>query len=258
MQRMLSRFIIIFLSSMVFVSSFASGDVPFSDAQKAALNQMISQYVRDNPKDVMNALMAYRQKEIEKKELASQQAVHKHFSELTSSSEPTHFGAKKHKVVIVEFADYQCGHCRQMASVLHHVVAQNPSVQVIVRELPIFGSTSRFAAKIAMLASREGKFEAVHQGLMAVDGKLNKANIMSVAKANGMDVAAINKALKEDDALNVALKENFRLSQALQIMGTPAFVVSDAQGKHAAFVPGAMPEAQLSALVRRTAMFAGK
>ena len=153
-------------------------------------------------------------------------------------------------VVIIEFSDYQCGHCRHMSSVVQEVAQKFPSVQVVVRELPIFGKESEFAAKVAMIAAKEGKFSAVHHALMKAKD-LNKESVIKLAEANHIDREALNKALKDNDALDAEIRENVRLSQQLQIMGTPAFIVADVQGKSIEFVPGAMPKERLVSLIKK-------
>ena len=46
------------------------------------------------------------------------------------------------------------------------------------------------------------------------------------------------------------MKQNFELAKALQLVGTPAFVLGNKQGTTFRFLPGAVPMGQLEAAIR--------
>jgi protein-disulfide isomerase len=67
-------------------------------------------------------------------------------------------GNPKGKVTLVEFFDYQCGHCIDMAPVIGEIIKANPNVRVIFKEFPIRGPVSDYAARAALAANKQGKY----------------------------------------------------------------------------------------------------
>ena len=69
-------------------------------------------------------------------------------------------GAPNAKVVIVEFADFECPHCALMVDVLKAVMAKHPNdVAVVFKQFPLPHHTNALKASMASLAAhRQGKF----------------------------------------------------------------------------------------------------
>ncbi len=126
-------------------------------------------------------------------------------------------------VVIVEFFDYQCGYCRRVFGPLMEVVADDGNVKVLVREYPIFGEASVNAAKAALAAHKQGKYEAFHRALIGI-GRADPAAIETAAFDAGVD---LDRMLTDMEGPDIALElaRNRKLAQAIALRGTPSFVV---------------------------------
>ncbi len=59
---------------------------------------------------------------------------------LTRSPRQVSFGPANAKRVLVEFMDYNCGFCRRAHEDKFRLLAGDPELRVIVRELPVLGS----------------------------------------------------------------------------------------------------------------------
>lgn len=107
------------------------------------------------------------------------------------------------EVSLVEFFDYNCPYCRQMASVMIEAEKRDPELRVVFEEFPILGRNSVFAAKAGLTANKQGKYVAFHDAILDVDRL---------------------KADMEDPAIAALIEKNLKLAEVLRINGTPGFV----------------------------------
>jgi len=129
-------------------------------------------------------------------------------------------------VTLVEFFDYNCPYCRQVAPLMLEAETADPKLRVVFKEFPILGPSSTFAAKAALAAHEQGKYLALHHALMKVRGTVDEAKVLEAATAAGLDVDRL-KAEAEAPAIQAMLERNLDLARALRINGTPGFVVGD-------------------------------
>ena len=74
------------------------------------------------------------------------------------------------KVTLVEFTDFACTYCRGSVADVEALIASNPDLRVVIRELPIIAPTSPDAARWGLAAAEQGKYPAFHKAMFAVDG----------------------------------------------------------------------------------------
>lgn len=129
-------------------------------------------------------------------------------------------------VTLVEFSDYACGFCRQSLDDVQVLIAANPDLKVVIREYPILSAGSADAARMALAAADQGKFEAFHNAMFAQNGP-SPEGIEAAASAAGVDLAAARTAI-ESGRFETQLQNNVFLGQSMQFSGTPAWVVGDA------------------------------
>jgi len=130
-------------------------------------------------------------------------------------------GAAKPDVTLTYFYDYACGYCRKSNPDIERLLAEDKSLRVVYRELPILGPESVAASRVALAASRAGKFAAFHDALSAT-GRPSPDAIAAAAAAAG--VAGVPSDSVEQEA---ELKKNFQLAGQLGATGTPLFIVGD-------------------------------
>ena len=85
-------------------------------------------------------------------------------------------GARAANVTVVEFLDYNCPYCRKMHPVLQALIAADPNVRVLYKQWPIFGEASLSAAKVAVAAGWQGKYDVVHDAFMRTPVPLRSAD----------------------------------------------------------------------------------
>lgn len=147
-------------------------------------------------------------------------------------------------VTIVEFFDYQCPYCKAMAPQVEALLAEDGNIRYVYKEWVTLGKVSSFAARAALAANRQGKYEAFHRALFAVRGGLSENLVLDTAEDVGLDVEQMVRDMARQDITDT-LKLTDDLAKALGFEGTPAFVI----GKM--LVPGAVEIESLKSMVER-------
>ena len=130
-------------------------------------------------------------------------------------------GAAKPEVTLAYYYDYACGYCRKSNPDIDRLLAEDKGLRVIFHELPILGPASLAASRVALAASKAGKFAAFHDALTAA-GNPTPAALAQAAAAAG--VSPEPQDIAEHEA---ALKRNFQVAGQLGATGTPLFIVGD-------------------------------
>ena len=136
-------------------------------------------------------------------------------------------------VTIVEFFDYRCPYCKQVLPSLQELLKEDHKLRFVYKEMPVLGPQSVVAARAALAAQRQGKYEAFHSSMMATKGQIGEDTVYKVAGSVGLDVDRLKKDMAAPE-IEQTLKANLALADALNIHGTPGFVIGD----H--IVPGAI------------------
>lgn len=130
-------------------------------------------------------------------------------------------GSAKPDVVMTYFYDYACGYCRKSNPDIDRLVAEDKGVRVVFREFPILGPDSVAAARVALAASKGGKFTAFHDGLFEA-GRPSSETIALVANRLG-----VTPDQARDPAIEAEIAKNMNLAGQLGATGTPLFIVGD-------------------------------
>ena len=219
-----------------------AGAEEFIPEQRREIESVIHDYLLRHPDVLLEALRAAEEK---LKSEAGDQAKHAlvaRRSEIFDDPETPVGGNPKGDVTLVEFFDYRCPYCKQVQPKLQELLAGDRELRIAYKEFPILGPVSVTAARAALAAQRQGKYETFHNAMMAAPGQVTEDTVYRVAKTVGLDV----DRLKQDMAapqIEAALKANQTLADALDIHGTPGFVIGDQ------IVPGAIELASLKELV---------
>ena len=67
-------------------------------------------------------------------------------------------GSQKPEVTLVEFYDYACPYCKASNASVERLLKEDPGLRIVYRELPILGPESVAAARLALQASKQGRF----------------------------------------------------------------------------------------------------
>ncbi len=224
------RFALLTLSSAL-LSSFAiaapttDSSNNFTNAQKSEIQNIVHDYLIKNPEVLIEASRILQQRERTRMTEKAQKAIPRLAKKLFSAPENQIGGNPNGNTTIVEFFDYQCGYCKQVAPMLKQMVEKDKNIRVIYKNFPIFGPNSELAAKAVMAAAQQNKYLELHEALITLDKPLDEQVIFDTAKSVGLDIDKLKKDINASE-INAQLEENQQLAEQLGLVGTPAFIVA--------------------------------
>jgi protein-disulfide isomerase len=151
-------------------------------------------------------------------------------------------------VVIVEYFDYNCPYCREMAPELDKLLHADARVQIVFKEWPILGDTSVYAARSALAANWQGKYLVAHNALIRASRDLERnADVDAVLRAAGVDLGrlAADRRIHANE-IDALLARSVRETHVLGLQGMPGLLV----GRQ--LVSSSQSLAQLQELVARS------
>lgn len=231
-----------------------------STAQKQQVEQIIHDYLLRNPEiliQVQQQLQHQQAQKMQQFEQKAKQRIPNLSKDIFNSPSSPIGGNPQGHITLVEFFDYQCPHCKEMAAIVDEIISKNPQLRVVYKEFPIFSGSSIYAAKAALAAQKQGKYLAFHDALMHADNPLSNEKILAIAKQSGLDVNQLKKEMKSK-AIDTEIKNNQKLAKKLEILATPTFIIGktqDADSKSSFMIPSMMSEENLQDLVNHVTQF---
>lgn len=207
-----------------------------------SLRALILQTIRDNPEVIMEAIETLQAQEAEAQAAAAAAALTAQMGALQNDPNAPVLGNPDGDITVVEFFDYNCGYCRRVFPNVKALMEEDTNIRVVMREWPILGEESVFAARASLASRKQGKYEEFHNALMGANGRASQAVVLSIADDLGMDIDQL-RADMESPEVDAHINTSRQLTQALGVNGTPAFVFEDQ------LVPGAIELEQMKQLV---------
>lgn len=242
-------------------SSPNSAPALLGNANTQQIESTVHQYLMKKPEVVVEALQAYQQKQMQSMQdmyKETQKTAPQYANDLFHNSADPVGGDAKGKISVVEFTDYQCSHCIEVATVVDKMIETNPKVRVVVKEFPIRGGLSETAARAALAANKQGKYWPFHLALYKIGAAMTEDKIYETAKSVGLDVDQLKKDMA-DKAINDQVLANQKLATSLKLVGTPAFFIAKTDVKVGApstainYIPGILTQEQLQAILTKIA-----
>jgi protein-disulfide isomerase len=201
----------------------ASPALALSERDKAQVEQIIRDYLKNNPKvlqEMIDRLQAVNAREAaldaEKNIIANREDV--------LGAEGMVAGNPKGDVTVVEFFDYRCGYCRLAQPSMAKLLKEDPNIRVVFKEYPVLGPQSITASRAAIASVKQGKYVEYHMALMGLQEPLTDEVLYRVAGEVGLDVAKLKEDMKADEIDDV-ITANHELADKLGIEGTPNFII---------------------------------
>jgi len=223
----------------------------FTPSQVEQLHTIIKDYLVQNPQVLVEASQVLQAQQEKKMQTQAMSAIEQNKNALFNDAQSPSIGNKNASATLVEFFDYQCGHCREMAPQIEKLVSEDKNLHVVFKELPIFGGASEYAAKAALAAAMQSpeKYYKFHNALFSAKGPLTKETVLGLAKKSGLNVATLTKDMNSPE-INKQIRDNFTLAQSLKIMGTPTFVIGNSAQTKFAYIPGATSLSSLQSQIK--------
>jgi protein-disulfide isomerase len=214
----------------------------FTPEQRKAIEAIIHDYLSKNPDVLLDALQAAEDKIKGEARDKAAQALATRRREIFDDPETPFAGNPKGDVALVEFFDYRCPYCKQVEPALEALLAEDRQLRLVYKEMPVLGADSVTASRAALAAKKQGKYDALHRALMLLKGQINEASVLKTAESVGLDVERLKRDMASPEVAR-ALKANTELAEALDIRGTPGFVIGNE------IVPGALDLTTLKQMI---------
>ena len=142
-------------------------------------------------------------------------------------------GSRVAKLVVVEYADFQCTYCARFAQTilpeLDRTYVTPGRILFAFRHLPLrsIHPQAQRAAQLAECSARQGKFWEMHDLLFMSSGRLDEIlDSRSIGKL-GLDMNGLNNCLGSDSSNRV--QKDGTEAATLGISGTPTFLIGSIQ-----------------------------
>ncbi len=228
-------------------ATFLAFQAHAADLDEARVNELIGQYLRDNPQEIIDSLQAHQLQAESARAEKQAEAV----KEIIKGFEDKDLyygeaGNPDGDLLIVEFFDYNCPACKMMFESLDSFLVNDKKTRLVFVELPIFGAQSDENAKVSMAvhALAPSKYYRFHEAGMRHKGKISADELIEIASNLGIDADELKKeAAKEKYAEYIA--KDREMASEIGVTGTPALIVGDQ------FIGGALSVDQLKAEVKK-------
>ncbi len=185
---------------------------------RMAVERVVHDYILEHPEILPEAMEVLQRRENARQLSGVRDTVETPFPGAV-------MGNPKGKVTLVEFTDFACGYCRQSLPDVRALVAANPDLRIVVRELPIISPHSPEAAKMALAAAEQGRYAAFHDAMFAA-GQLDSQTIEATAKAVGLDMDRARR-VAASPTVAAEIQRNLDLANRLGFSGTPSWVAGE-------------------------------
>lgn len=187
-------------------------------ADDRRIGAVVREYVLDHPEILPEAMKRLQARETGKAVAAAGDAI---FTPYAGAWE----GNPDGDVTVSVWMDYACGYCRASLPEIARLVASDPKVRIVYRELPVLSEISRVAARWGLAAAEQGRFKAFHTALYG-GGQLSEATIAAAAASAGLDRAKAQAAVAAP-RMDAEIDRNLKIAGELGVTGTPSWVVGD-------------------------------
>lgn len=231
------------------IAALAFAVLPFAATAQTLTEEEVKRLaleaILENPQIVMDAVAILEQQRNQEQAVAQAQVLQQQREFLENDPNAPVIGNAEGDAVVVEFFDYNCPYCKRAAADVKALLAADENVRVVYREWPILGEGSVFAARAALAAREQGKYEELHWALMETPGRVQEASVLATARSVGLDVDRLVADMQSEE-VSAHIEASRGLAQSLGFTGTPAFVIGNA------LVPGAVPLSDLQGYIAAT------
>jgi len=218
------------------------GAAEITPEQRKAIEAIIHDYLMQNPEVLIEALREAEAKANSDADIKAAQVLRDRRHEVFDDPATPVGGNPQGDVTVVEFFDYRCPYCKQVHPAIQKLLDQDPKLRFVYKEFPVLGEQSDIAAHAALAAKLQGKYEPLHNAMMAAKGQITEEVVYRLAGSVGLDVDRLKRDMT-DPEIDRALSANRSLAKALDLRGTPGFVIGD----H--IIPGAVDLDALKTMV---------
>lgn len=215
----------------------------FTPEQTEEIKQIIRNYIIGNPQILIEAGKKLQEKEQQERDNQITQIknnIPKYKKQIfdTKAAGRSVSGNPTGKIIVAEFTQHLCPHCRGTTMMLNKFLKNNPDVQLIVIYWPFFGGDSIYTAKAVLAAEKQGKGNVLNEIFFASEIPVTKNKADELAKSvPSLDMQKFYNDIK-DKKFDDGLKDNFNLARNLNLIGTPTLIFTNKDLTKFSLIPG--------------------
>lgn len=234
------------MATLIAASTFIAAPamaVEFNDKEKQEIEKIVTDYLLENPDVIRKVFGILRQQDAEREQQAAVERAAQAKLALASNKEEIFngkgqvvLGNPDGDVTLVEFLDYNCGYCKQAFGNMLKLMESDKNLRIVLKEWPVLGPQSMEAALVAVGVTREApeKYWDFHKGMMTLRGTASKESALRIAEKLGISREKLEAQFQDKDNVK-PIEDAYRLADALQLTGTPGYVLGDE------VIPGFVP-----------------
>jgi len=129
-------------------------------------------------------------------------------------------------VTIIQFADFHCPFCAQVANTIHQVKQHfGEQVRIIYRQRPLkIHEYALDAAKAALAAHKQGQFWPMHDLIYRQQSKSN-SEFVALARQLNLDIEQFERDMDSDEIVQL-IEQDIAVAQKFGAKGTPSFFIN--------------------------------
>ncbi len=202
-----------------------------TELNKDQVEQIVKEMIAKDPTLITNALDKIAAIKAEQEKEAIKIKIQSLSDNIYNNKNDPQIGSLQPRIKIVQFFDYLCGYCRRMQEINDSIIAANPDIAIIFKELPILSEASFEASKLALAvnATDPNHYPALHKALLSENINSNEDLIM-IAKKVGIDTDKLNTFLRDEKAIakiTAQIQDNLKLASDIGLKGTPTYIISE-------------------------------
>lgn len=201
---------------------FASAIVLPALVACSASDKAIEDWVTKNPEKIMKSLMDH-QRDQQEANMPKPEMVKDNQKALFENSTSPSVG--NGKVQIAYFFDFNCGHCKRQGDTIKEVISKNgDNVQIVYKNFPVLGESSEMAARAALAAHQQGKYQEYYQELWETREK-TMDQFKKIAQKLKLDVGQWETDMNSEKVVK-ELDHVRELAEKMKIRGTPFLAIA--------------------------------
>ena len=201
-------------------------------AMDVALERDILEVIAQHPDAIANALQSYQQQQAKLQQQTQSQIMDSVKQDIPGfiTHSPIR-GDKTAKVMLVEFADFQCPFCAKAHAPIQRLLDRHPDVAFVFKHLPLteIHAHAMPAAQAAWAAGQQGQFWQYYDRLFEQADVLGESLYKVIAQELHLNPAKFNQD-RHSAAASQAIAADLSLATRLGISATPVFLVVSQAG----------------------------
>jgi protein-disulfide isomerase len=197
--------------------------------ERAAFRDEVRAYLLENPEVIVEAMNELQARQDAQAAARDTELLAANREALVNDGVSWVGGNPNGDITIVEFMDYRCGYCRKASPEVEELVRTDGNIRFVLKEFPILGEESLLASQFAIAVQQlhgADAYKQAHDALMTLQADINTETLTNLAGDLGLDPGPVMARMAAPE-VRAVIEANHALGTAMEINGTPSFVMGD-------------------------------